>query len=284
MPRSRLTLRSALCGALLAALLPLMAAPAAARELAAPVSEFVEVEVATVGLATDRRTPVVLLRAPAGGEVIPIFIGTEQARSILLALREARIPRPLTHDLLADVIDSLDAELARVYVDAIVDGTFLGMLELRVDGRDEPVHVDTRPSDGIALALRTGASIHVAPAVRERARLIDYQGLEEGDQVVSAIGITVMAPDAELRRALELPERDGVVVTDVTGRVRAAGLRAGALILGVNGETPDSPMTFLDLVHGAERGRTVQIRYWLDGDIAEVELPTRVADQPESRL
>ena len=270
--------------ALLAGLLMLAAAPAAARELAAPESEFIEVEVATVGLAADRRTPVVLLRPPAGGEVIPIFIGAEQARSILLALREAPLPRPLTHDLLGNVIDSLDARLDRVYVDAIVDHTFLGMLELDVAGRDEPVRVDTRPSDGIALALRTGASILVAPEVREQARLIDYRGLDEREQVVSAIGITVMAPDAELRRALELPEREGVVVTDVIGRVRAAGLEAGALILAVNGETPASPMDFLRQVHATEKRSKVHVRYWLDGEEREVELPTHVPDRPGARL
>ncbi len=259
-------------------------AVAAERELAAPVEDFLEVEVATVGLAADQRTPVVLLRPPAGGEVIPIFIGSEQARSILLALREARVRRPLTHDLLGRVIESLDAELERVYVDAIVDNTFLGMLELHVDGREQHVRIDTRPSDAIALALRTGASIHVAPSVREEARLIDYRGLDEQQQVVSAIGITVMTPDDDLRQALDLPDRDGVVVTDVVGAVRGAGLESGALILGVNGETPDSPMAFLRLVHATPAKQKVRIRYWLNDETGSVELPQRIPERGGSRL
>ena len=257
-----------------------MAATAADRDLAAAVDDFVEVEVATVGMATPHGSPVVLLREPDGGEMIPIFIGHDSARAILLALRDARVPRPMTHDLLGDVIGSLDARLTRMYVDDIADQTFLGMLELEVDGRDEAIRIDTRPSDGIALALRTGASIHVAPKVLDEARLINYRGLDEDDQVVSAVGITVMAPTDKLREALDLPDRDGVVVTEAAGTARGAGLAPGALVLAVNGETPESPMGFLRLVQATPEDERVRIRYWLDGTTEEVRLRTRVPDRP----
>lgn len=274
------------CGALIAAFL-LVATPvsrAADRDLAAAVDEFVEVEVATVGMATPHGSPVVLLREPGGGEMIPIFIGHDSARAILLALRDAQPPRPMTHDLLGDVIGSLDARLTRMYVDDIADETFLGMLELEVAGQDEPVRVDTRPSDGIALALRTGASIHVAPKVLEEARLINYRGLDEDEQVVTAVGITVMAPTDKLREALGLPDRDGVVVTEAVGTARGAGLAPGALILAVNGKTPESPMEFLRQVHATPADERVRIRYWLDGDIDEVRLRTDVPDRPGQSL
>lgn len=278
--------RSTARGALLAALL-LLAAPAAVaaeRELAAAVDEFVEVEVATVGVTTPHGVPVVLLRDPEGGEMIPIFIGHESARAILLALRDARLARPLTHDLLGDVIGSLDARLTRVYVDDIADDTFLGMLELEVAGRDEPVRVDTRPSDGIALALRMGASIHVAPKVLDEARLITYRGLDKDQQVVTAIGITVMSPTPELREALGLPGHEGVVVTEAIGTARGAGLEPGALVLAVNGETPESPMGFLRLVHATPENERVRIRYWRDGTTEEIRLSTRVPDRPGQNL
>ena len=273
-------------GALLAAFL-LIAAPtaiAAERELAAAVDEFVEVEVATVGMATPHGVPVVLLREPGGGEMIPIFIGHDTARAIILALRDAQLPRPMTHDLLGDVIGSLDARLTRMYVDDIAGNTFLGMLELEVAGREEPIRVDTRPSDGIALALRTGASIHVAPEVLDEARLINYRGLEESEQVVSAVGITVMAPTDELREALGLPDREGVVVTEAVGTARGAGIEPGALLLAVNGETPDSPMGFLQLVQNTPAGERVRIRYWLEGATEEVRLHTGVPDRPGQNL
>lgn len=261
------------------------ATPAAERELAVPVEDFVEVEVATVGVTTSGRAPVVLLREPAGSEVIPIFIGPGQASSILLALRGTETPRPMTHDLLGSVIGSLDARLARVYVDDLEEGTFLGMLELEIEGRDEPVRVDTRPSDAIAIALRVGASIHVAPRVLEEARLIDYRGLREEQQVVTAIGITVMAPTPDLREALGLPaDRDGLVVSESIGPARGAGIEAGALVLSVNGKTPGSPMEFLELVRGTPEGERVHVRYWLGGAVDDAELPTRVPDRPGASL
>ncbi|MDZ7748381.1 MAG: bifunctional nuclease domain-containing protein [Halofilum sp. (in: g-proteobacteria)] len=258
--------------------------PAAERELAAPPEDFVEVEVTTVGLSTSGNAPVVLLREPGGSEMIPIFVGPGQARAILLALRGADMPRPMTHDLLGEVIGALDARLARVYVDAIVEGTFFGMLELEVATRDAPLRIDARPSDAIAVALRTGASIHVAPQVLEEARLIGYQGLREDQQVVTAVGITVMAPTAELREALSLPDRAGLVVSNAVGPARGAGLEAGALVLTVNGETPASPMEFLELVRATPERQRVHIRYWLDGGEEEIELPTRVPDRPGARL
>ena len=252
---------------------------AAGRELAAPVADFVEVEVATVGWSGPRRTPVVLLRAPQRGELIPIFIGADTARAILQALRGSELPRPMTHDLLADVIGSLDARLARVYVDAIVDNTFLGMLELERAGSDQATRIDTRPSDAIALALRAGASIYVAPKVLERARLIDYHGLADQRQVVTALGLTVMAATSDLREALELPARDGVVVTEASAAARGAGIEAGALLLAIDGAAATTPMEFLRRVRASPQAETVAIRYWQGGAVRETELPRREPDE-----
>lgn len=269
---------------LLAAVAVMAPAAAMERELAAPVDEFVEVEVATIGVATPTGTPVVLLREPSASQVFPIFIGTSEARAILRALRGVEMPRPMTHDLLGEVIGSLDARLVRIYVDAIVDNTFLGVLELEVAGHDAPVRVDTRPSDAIAVALRVGASIHVAPDVLEQVEMISYRGLEEEHQVVTAVGITVMAPTPDLREALTLPDREGLVVSNVVGLAKGAGLEPGALVLAVNEELPDSPMHFLELVRATPRDQPVRIRYWQNGEENTIELPTGVPDRPGATL
>ncbi len=265
-----------------AALLGLaIAANAAAgeRELAVAAEEAVEVEVSTVALAQPSGTPAVLLREPQASEIVPIFIGTAQARSILRALRGVDTPRPMSHDLMADLVESLDGRLRRVYVDDLKDQTFLGMLELEGAAGDEPIRIDARPSDAIALALRTGAPIHIAPAVIEATATVDYRALGQ-DQVVTAAGITVMAPEEEIRRALDLPDRDGLVVTRAVGPAAGAGLAAGALILEVNGERPSSPMDFLRLVRGTPDGDELELRYWRDGEIATASVPTAVPDDP----
>ncbi len=267
----------------IAAVVGLLYAPfagSAERELAADAEAFVEVEVATVAVAQPNGTPVVLLREPEASRIVPIFIGPTQARSILRALRGLDTPRPMTHDLMGRVIDALDARLDRVYVDDLRDDTFYGMLEFDVSGRDEPLRIDTRPSDAIALALRVGASMHVARPVIEATASLDYRGLERVE-VVSAAGFTVMAPHPELRQALELPERDGLVVTEAVGPAAGAGLSAGALILEVNGEVPESPMAFLRRVRETAEGEPIRLRYWLDGQEHSIEVPTGIPDQPQ---
>lgn len=153
----------------LALCLLLPGSPVAARELAVPPEAMVEVEVVSVGLAGPG-VPVVLLREPGARTVIPIFIGSVEAEAIRRGLFGARPQRPLTHELLGDVLAGLEVRLERVYVDAIVDGVFLGMLELRVGKEDPtPLRIDSRASDAIALGLQSGASIHVSPQVLETA-------------------------------------------------------------------------------------------------------------------
>lgn len=251
---------------------------ACGRELAVDINEMVEVEIATIGIAAGA-TPVVLLRQPGARDVVPIFIGPVEAEAILRGLHDIEPPRPMTHELLGSVLDGTNVTLEKVYVDDLVDNTFLGMLELRMADRDEPIRIDSRPSDALALALRTGASIHVAPKVLEAARHIDFEGLD--DQIVTAIGITVTPLTGELREALELPDLGGVLVSGVRGEAEAAGMKPGALLLEVNGETPKSPMAFLDLVRNTPADAKAQILYWQDGSEHELELSTDVpAPQP----
>ncbi len=255
-----------------------------ARELAADIDDMVEVEVATVGIA-GFGVPVVLLREPGAREVVPIFVGSNEASAILRGLGGARAPRPMTHELLGDVLGGVDATLSRVFVDALVDHTFLGMLELSVAGRDEPILIDSRPSDAIALALQVGASIHVAPQVLEAARQIEFEGLD--DQVVAALGITVAPVSDDLREALGLPDREGVLVNDTRGPALNAGLAPGALLLEVNGQTPTTPMRFLELVRDTPVGEEAQLRYWHEGEEHTLSLPTAVPPPgpvPQHRL
>lgn len=250
------------------------ALPATARELAEAPDAMVEVEVATVGLSGLSGVPVVLLREPGAREVIPIYIGPAEAAAILRSLGGERSPRPMTHELLGDVLDGVEARLTRIYIDDLTDSTFLGMLELDVAGRDAPLRIDSRPSDAIVLALDAGASILVAPAVLEAARDIEYRGRD--DQVVVALGITVTPLDDDLREALGLPDEPGLLVTDVTGQAREAGMAPGALLLEVNGETPRSPMHFLERVRATPSGEDAELRLWQQGETREFKLDTDV--------
>lgn len=242
-----------------------------ARELDIDPEELVQVELAGIGVSASAGAPLVLLRHLETGDVVPIIIGIDQARAILMAMHGVEPPRPMTHDLTTNVIIALGATLERVLVDDLVDNTFLGMLELRVPGRDEPVRVDSRPSDALALAVRSGASIHVAPSVLVAGEDLDYEGLA-GDQVVTALGITVVEAGLDERQALDLPDRTGVLVRRVVGEAARTALEPGSLILEVNGDAVANPMQFLEAVRDTEQGAKVHIRYWRDGEEHELEI------------
>ncbi len=264
-------------GVAVAVLVILFMAASHARELAVDPADLVPVELATVGMDPATGTPVVLLREPASGDIVPIAIGVAEARAILLALQGVEVQRPQTHDLIGNLFEAVDARLERVIVDDLVQGTYMGVLELRVGEGETPVLVDSRPSDALALAARSDATILVAPRILVSAREREYEGLET-DQVVTALGITVVEATGELRNALNLPDRGGVLVSGVRGPAARKGLEVGSLILEVNGETPESPMHFLDLVRETPSGEDAMIRYWQAGEEHGMELDTDVPE------
>ena len=265
-------------------LLALSSAMAGAREPAVPLDEMIAVELATVGVESVSGSPVVLLREPGSGDVVLISIGPSEALAIMMALREVPTPRPMTHDLLADVIRSVGGSVERVMVDALVGSTYTGLIELRLAHQDETVLVDSRPSDALALAARTGATILVAPDVLVATRGLEFEGLPEDQQVVTALGITVGEVTPDLREALRLPDERGVLVSRAVGEAAARGIAAGAMILEVNGEALGSPMQFLELVRKTPADTRATLRVWQDGETREVELSTDVPDPQRPRI
>ncbi len=272
--KHRAALARAAC-ALLGSLLLLATGvePTGARELAADREAFVEVEVAGVGITTSG-VPAVLLRQPKAEEVVPIFIGPGQAQSIILGLRGSETPRPMTHDLLHKALKALGAELVRVYVDDMRNNTFYGMIELKVQGQKAPLRVDSRPSDALALGLRANIPIEVSPQVLEAARRLDYKGIRE--RIAKAAGITVNTMNETLRQALDLPDRQGVVVSEAIGPARQAGLRPGALITEVNGEVPKTSGSFRELIQQTPKGEQATITFWQDGESHRIKVPAEL--------
>lgn len=108
-----------------------------------------------------------MLKGDMDERSLPIFIGAAEAQAIALHINKVEIPRPLTHDLLKNVLDSQECRLKRVEVCGLKEGTFFATLILERDG--EEMAMDSRPSDGIALALRCGAPLFVAEEVMEEA-------------------------------------------------------------------------------------------------------------------
>lgn len=135
------------------------------------------------GLALDPVTnaPIVILKAEDGTRLLPIWIGLFEANAIAVEMEKIIAPRPMTHDLLKNMIELLDARVDRMVVDSLQENTFFASIYLRYDGRE--LRLDARPSDAIALALRTGAPIFVTDDVLSRSRGIELaEELGEADQ------------------------------------------------------------------------------------------------------
>lgn len=110
---------------------------------------------------------VVILKVKDSNRYLPIWIGANEADAIALKLQEVSVPRPLTHDLLGDVITSLGAQVAHILVSDLNDDTFYAKIVLQHNGSQ--TEIDSRPSDAIALAVRTEAPIFVEDSVIEKA-------------------------------------------------------------------------------------------------------------------
>jgi bifunctional DNase/RNase len=125
---------------------------------------YVRMKVDAVRLDEAAKSPVVILRDPEGGRLLPIWIGIFEAAAILFALEGVETPRPLTHDLLASVVEALGGTVERVDVSSLEDGVYRATLHLASPERDGRT-VDCRPSDGLAVALRTNAPVFVEERV-----------------------------------------------------------------------------------------------------------------------
>ena len=128
---------------------------------------MVEMKVYGLALDEDTQVPVLVLKDKEEKSVLPIWIGAMEAMAISLALNGVKLPRPMTHDLLLSTINTLDGKVMAVNVVSLKDGTYYA--EVEVDQGGVRKHIDCRPSDGIALALRAEAPISVDEDVLTQA-------------------------------------------------------------------------------------------------------------------
>lgn len=122
---------------------------------------MVEVKVAGIALDDRSKTPIVILQEVSGTRVLPIWIGPNEASSIAMELAGKKFQRPLTHDLMRTMIEGLAATVSRVVITELRDNTFYA--KIVVMRQNEILSIDARPSDSIALAVRSKSPIFVAP-------------------------------------------------------------------------------------------------------------------------
>ena len=129
------------------------------------------------------KQPIVLLKTADGNKFLPIWIGHAEAAAILMKLQSQSAPRPMTHDLVSDMLDQLGASISRITVTELRENTFFAQIVVAQDGHE--LEVDSRPSDAIALAIRAEAPIFAADQVIEESA-IEFEGDEVDEEQLEA--------------------------------------------------------------------------------------------------
>ena len=153
------------------------------------------IEVNVLGLMLDpsNSAPVVVLKQVDGEKVLPIWIGPVEAFAIQNGLEHSTPPRPMTHDLLCDMIKRMGGSVVKIEVNDLKDSTFFALIHIDRDG--EQIVIDSRPSDAIAVSVRCNARIFVDEAVFDKVKKPDAKEGEEGEDKWEKL-LTDLSPDA----------------------------------------------------------------------------------------
>jgi hypothetical protein len=141
-----------------------------------------EMQIYGVSFDMVGKQPIVLLKTVDDNRFLPIWIGHPEAAAILMKLQGADTPRPMTHDLMVDMLDQVDSKCERISITELRDNTFYASIAISTGGGE--VEIDSRPSDALALAVRLGVPIFVAEEVIDESSIEFDQGEEDNEQVV----------------------------------------------------------------------------------------------------
>lgn len=159
---------------------------------------MIEMRVAGIALDAGTRSPIVLLKDTTERRALPIFIGQDQARAIINALERQTPPRPLTHDLMVNMMSAWDLVLERVVIHSLQDNTFYAILT--VCQGETKKNIDARPSDAIALAIRTGTPIWVMEEVIADASIPVDQDADEAERKAFRNFLSNLRPEDFIKR------------------------------------------------------------------------------------
>ena len=231
-------------------------------------AEPVRMEVRQVIVDPMRGTPVVLLAG--GGRLLPIWIGEAEANSIARALAGERLSRPDTHDLIQKVLRGLKAELEQVTITELREHTFFAEVTLKRNRRR--VRLDARPSDAIAVALRTGAPIYATPEVLEQGMPLGGRQSKLRNRVSRTLGMQVQDLTADLAKLFAATVDAGALVAHVEPGSPAAelGLRRGDVVIQVDGTPVKNSRDLLDKLRAPAMNRFRVLNIQRDGKFVTI--------------
>ena len=160
---------------------------------------MIEMRVAGIALDAVTRSPIVLLKDSSERRALPIFIGQDQARAIINVLEGQQTPRPLTHDLMANIFDIWEMKVEKIIIHALKDNTFYAILSMSQG--EVKKEIDCRPSDAIAIALRTGSPIWVLEEVVADASIPVDQDADEAERKAFRDFVSDLSPNELIKKS-----------------------------------------------------------------------------------
>jgi bifunctional DNase/RNase len=279
LPRLPAISRGALVVGCVALLIAAMCAPATgATPSGADTGKELSVEVRNVAFDHTSNSPVVLLECEARGKALPIWVGHFEAQAIAMELQGLSGPRPLTHDLMKSIVETLKAEVDRVVIDDLREHTYYATIHLRTS--DDRVRIDSRPSDAIALALRFDRPILVTEALLTQEGAIDLEPQEKRADVARVWGLTLQDVTANLADIFELGQAEGVLVSDVASDAVAVDVQRGDVITDVHGETVHSVTDLRTRASSMQGGGPVELGLKRRGVYMQVHFRERAPEAP----
>lgn len=184
--------------------------------------------------------------------LLPIWIGRFEANAIALEMEKVPPLRPMTHDLIKNILHGVDAKVQRIIVTRLEENIFYAVILIEVDGRE--LTIDSRPSDAIALALRVEAPIFATEQVLEAAQSIEVPERRGAALSLDAFGMTVQAMTPAIAEHFSLPEGKGVLVSNIKtpSSAQSAGVRRGDIITALGERPTDSLQAFEEAVKAAQ--------------------------------
>lgn len=231
-------------------------------------AETVRMAVRQVIVDPTHGTPVVLLAG--GGRLLPIWIGEAEANSIARALAGEKLSRPDTHDLIQRVLGGLKAELERVTITELRESTFFAELTIKRNRRR--IRLDARPSDAIAVALRTGAPIYATPEVLRQGVRMDGRQSKLRDRVSRTLGMQIQDLTADLAKLFAATVDTGALVAHVERGSSGArlGLRRGDVVVQVDGTPIRNSRDLLEKLQAPMTKRIRVLRIQRDGKFVTI--------------
>jgi bifunctional DNase/RNase len=235
----------------------------------------VEIKIKTLMLDPNSQAPIVVLETVNDKRILPIWIDIPEARAIALELEHVATPRPLTHDLIRNIIQGLGATLQRVIITDLRNNTYFAVLFLAFKGQD--LQIDARPSDAIAIALRMKAPIYASTQVLEKSKSLPSAPTPT-KALQKRMGIQAQDLTHEVAALLDLSFQRGVLVVEVVKGSAAmdAGIQRGDIITKANDQTVQSMQEFEAWVHSKKPETRIKLEVIKKGKptIIVIDLPS----------